>query len=139
MNAELRVLRFDLPGEWADGWLYKDHLILRSRVGEMYYSPLGEIVKLVKKLTSPRLSVVSDYLVFRSDWKIGEQFRRLLEISGIERDFLADFAGTEIVVPIDEFMPIPVASEKIPGFSLDAVMYANRVYVGSTAGLFETR
>jgi hypothetical protein len=139
MNAELRVLRFDLPGEWADGWLYKDHLVLWSRVGEMYYSPLGEIVKLVRKLTSPRLSVVSDYLVFRSDWKVGEQFRKLLEIPGIEKDFLADFAGPEIVVPIDEFTPIRVPSEKIPGFSLDAVMYANRVYVGSTSGLFETR
>jgi hypothetical protein len=139
MNTELRILRFDLPGEWADGWLYKDHLIFWSRSGEMHYAPLGEIVKLVKTLTSPRLSVVSDYLVFRSDWKIGEQFKRLLEIPGIEQDFLADFTAQEIVIPLAGVTPIPIPSERIPGFALDAAIYGNRVYVGSTAGLFETR
>ena len=141
MNAELKVLRLDLPGEWADGWLYKDHLILWSRTGQMYYSPLPEITKLVRKLVSPRLAVVSDYLIFRSDWKISEQFSRLLVVPGVERDFLADFPenSAEIIVPIDGIMPIPVPSEQIPGVSLDTVIYANRVYVGSTAGLFETR
>lgn len=141
MSAELRKLRFDLPGEWADGWLYKDHLILWSRTGSMYYLPLAEITKSIRKLVSPRLAVVSDYLIFRSDWKLGEQFKRLLLLPGFEQSFLADFSEscTEIVVPVDTVTPKYIPTEQIPGVSLDTVIYANRVYVGSTAGLFETR
>jgi hypothetical protein len=141
MSTELRVLRLDLPGKWADGWLYKDHLILWSRTGDMFYLPLTDLVKLVRKLASPRLAVVADYLIFRSDWKVGEQFKRLLVIPGVEHDFLADFSADHpsVTIPLDDITPHVVPSDSIPGVSLDTAVYGNRVYVGSTAGLFETR
>ena len=141
MSADCYTFRLDLPGEWADGWLYKEHLILWSRTGEMHVSPLAELDKGVRERVSPALGVVADHLIFRNDWKASDQFRRMTSVPGVEQAFLGDFehASRELIVSVDEVTPDPVRGERIPGVVLDAAVYANQVYVGSTQGLFETR
>src|SRR5215469_8123788 len=141
MSAKLHIMRLDLPGLWSDGWLYKEHIILWGRDGRMYVLPLSDITKSLRDLERPSLEVVADFLLFRNDWKTSEQFGRLFSLRGIEQNFLANFPrGTgEIVIQVDEAMPRPISSDRIPGAILDSAIYANRVYIGSTLGLFETR
>jgi hypothetical protein len=142
MSAHLYTLRIDLPGLWTDGWLYKDHLILWSRSGQIHITPLSKLASAVsKELAYPPLEAVAEYLIFRNDWKASEQFDRLKRIPGIESSFIAEFGrGSEgTVVPIDGVDYVPVPTDQVPGVILDTAIYANRVYVGSTDGLFETR
>lgn len=141
MSTMLKVMRLDLPGEWADGWLYKNHLILWSRTGQIYHVPLDILASTLRKKTSPGLSVAAEYLLFRNDWKTSEQFRRILAVPGVERSFLHEFRADaeSTVVSLDDFEAFNVGSEPTPGVGLDTAIYANRVYVGSTEGLFETR
>jgi len=141
MCAKLYMMRLDLPGLWSDGWLYKEHLILWSRDGHMYILPVDHITRQLRGLERPPHEVLADFLIFRNDWKASEQFERLFSLQGIEESFTANFpkATGEIVIPIDEATPIPIGSDRIPGEILDSAIYDNRVYVGSTHGLFETR
>lgn len=141
MSTELRVMRLDLPGEWSDGWLYKDHLILWSRTGRMYYTPLTVLGRALNRTVSPGLSVAAEYLLFRNDWKASEQFHAMLSVPGVENRLFADFAANSesTIISLGNFEAFPVESQPVPGVALDAAIYANRVYVGSTVGLFETR
>lgn len=139
--GNLRVLRLRLPGMWSDGWLYKEHLILWSRTGTSHVVGLDELAREVRKETTATLAVAADYLIFRNDWKASEQFRSLCTVPGIQRSLLQDFPseGGEITVQLKSFAPAPILSEAVPGFILDSNVYANRLYVGSTEGLFEGR
>lgn len=141
MGEKLHIMRLDLPGLWSDGWLYKEHLILWARDGRMHVLPLSDITKWLRDLEHPPLEVVADFLLFRNDWKTSEQFGRLFSLRGIEESFIANFpkASGEIVIQLDEARPVPIGSDQVPGVILDSAIYANRVYLGSTLGLFETR
>jgi hypothetical protein len=141
MSAKLHMMRLDLPGLWSDGWLYKEHLILWARDGRMHVLPLSDIVSRLRDLDDPPLEVVADFLLFRNDWKTSEQFGRLFSLRGIEESFTANFpsATGEIVLQLDEATPVSIKSDQIPGVILDSAIYDNRVYIGSTLGLFETR
>lgn len=141
MNVKAHVLRLDLPGLWADGWLYKEHLILWSRTGEMHVVPLSELVNAVEHIPSAALDIVANHLIFRNDWKSAESFKQMMSVSGIELEFLQDFPerSREIVVPMVGIPLEPAKTDKVPGVVLDAAIYANHVYAASTEGLFETR
>lgn len=141
MAAKLHIMRLDLPGLWSDGWLYKEHLILWGRDGHMYVLPLSDVANSLRDLEYPPLEIVADFLLFRNDWKASEQFGRLFTLRGIEKSFTDNFPKEtgEIVIQLDDATPAPVGSDQIPGVILDSAIYANRVYVGSTLGLFETR
>jgi hypothetical protein len=80
-------------------------------------------------------------LIFRNDWKMSEQVGRLLSMPGIEERFLFGLSGEggEVVIQIDGVVPEPLAADQVPGVILDSAIYANRVYLASTQGLFETR
>lgn len=141
MGAKLHIMRLDLPGLWSDGWLYKEHLILWGRDGLMHVLPLSDITNWLGDLQYPSLEVIADFLIFRNDWKTSEQFGRLFSLRGIEKSFIGNFPKEtgDIVIQLDDATPTIVKSEKVPGTILDSAIYANRVYVGSTLGLFETR
>jgi hypothetical protein len=141
MAAKLHIMRLDLPGEWSDGWLYKEHLIVWDRDGGIRVLPLGDISTLLRELEQPALEVLADFLILRNDWKTSEQFERLFSLPGIEQNFIGNFpsATGEIVIGLDEASPVPVRSDQVPGTILDSAIYANCIYVGSTKGLFETR
>jgi hypothetical protein len=140
MGAKLHVLRLDLPGLWSDGWLYKEHLLLWSRDGRLHVVRLADLAAEIKELGTPPLEAVADHLLFHTEWKTGAQFSQLLLIPGIEEKFVAGFPETgEIIVPIDKAFPVPVSTDPVPGVILDSAIYANRVYLGTIDGLFETR
>jgi hypothetical protein len=141
MVAKLHTMRLDLPGPWSDGWLYKEHLILWTRDGRMHVLPLSDVASWLRDLERPPLEVLSDFLLFRNDWKASEQFGRLFSLRGIEDSFIAHFPNEtrEIVIPLEDATPVPIQSQQVPGVILDSAIYANRVYIGSTLGLFETR
>jgi hypothetical protein len=141
MTAKLHIMRLDLPGQWSDAWLYKEHLIAWARDGRMHVLPLSDIYSWLRELEQPALEVLADFLIFRNDWKTSEQFGRLFSLRGIEESFIANFpeATGELVIPLEEASPVPVGSDQVPGTILDSAIYANCVYVGSTRGLFETR
>ncbi len=141
MTAELHILRLDLPGPWSDGWLYKEHLILWSRSGRMHVTPLADIAEALRKLDPRPFETLADFLIFRNDWKMSEQVGRLLSIPGIEERFLVGLTegNREIVVQLDGIIPRPSPADQVPGVILDSAIYANRVYMASTQGLFETR
>jgi hypothetical protein len=137
----LRILRIWLPGNWADGWLYKEQLILWSMAGEMFVLPVAELTQLVRQRASARYSVAADYAIFRNDWKGSEQFKRLLTMTDFTEALYGEFGDTNesATMILDSYNPVPVPSDSVPGRLLDASVYANRIYMASTDGLFETR
>lgn len=141
MRANTHVLRLDLPGRWADGWLYKEYLILWSRAGEMHVVPLSELVDEVRKVPSAALRVVAEHLIFRNDWKSAGSFGQMMSVPGVEDNFLADFRGTsgEIIMMLDGIPLEPAGTDHVPGVVLDASIYAGNIYAASTNGLYETR
>lgn len=136
----LRVIRLRIPGQWADGWLYKENIVLWSRTGEMYAVPFKALDVALRDHASPSQAAAASHLILRSDWKVSEQFRMLSAIGDVRRALFRDFPTAEegLTVNLDQLSPGPVDSEPLPGAILDSTIYANRVYVGTTDGLFET-
>src|SRR5260370_26892597 len=88
--SRIQVVGVRIPGRWADGWLYKEHLVLWSRVGAMHIVPLKRIATAMRQTSTPSQAVAVEYLVLRNDWKVSEQFRRLLTIDRVREGFLSD-------------------------------------------------
>jgi hypothetical protein len=141
MNNKISAIQVKLPGEWSDGWLYKEHLILWSRTGQMFVAELAELERKVRLALPPELAVAVGYAIFRNDWKSSEQFKALSTLPRIYQVLLEDSYGSEdpIIVNIDSLDITPAESESVPGFVLDTNLYANCIFVGSTEGLFESR
>ena len=140
MSSMLRVVEIRMPGRWSDAWLYKEHLVLWSRDGVMHILPFRQITASIRRVSTRSQSIAIEHLVLRNDWKASEQFRKLMSIDSIRQGFLAEVpaSGEPLTIDVADVDPVPLDSEPIPGTILDSTMYANRVYVGSTEGLFET-
>ena len=141
MTVRLRTFHLRIPGQWNDGWLYKEHIILWSRTGQMHVAELSTLLEILRNRLSPALSHAIDYAIFRNDWKNNDQFARLIEVSKLRRalfEDLPDSTGPFLVDtgPIDTKIS---DSDPVPGFMLDVSLYANRIYAGSSTGLFESR
>ena len=134
------TIRIRVPGQWADGWLYKEHLILWTPGGEMYILPMTKLVQFVRQHASAEFALACDYAIFRTDWKGSEQFRRLSTVAEFTKTLHFGFGavGPSAMMTV-KCEPTPVPGDPVPGSLLDASLYANRVYLGSTDGLFETR
>lgn len=139
MISDPYTARIQIAGNWRDAWLYKEHVILWSRVGEIFVVPVKRIMANVRALVSPAAALAIEYLIFRNDWKSSEQFRRMLSVAEIREAFssgIRDSASRLINLPVD--VATKLNAEAFPGVLLDAEVYANRVYLGTTEGLFET-
>jgi hypothetical protein len=89
---------------------------------------------------SPESVYLADHLIFRNDWKTSEQFRRLLAVPELTSRLTHAFEGdrSELVVELPDLSRIDeLAVDRTPGIALDTQIYANRVYVASTEGLYE--
>lgn len=102
--------------------------------------PTTALVDLVRQETNPSLTVLTEYLIFRNDWKSSEQFRKLLSVRGVHSALLRGFGSerSEATVRIGGVPVDNLPTERVPGIALDTSLYANRVYVASTEGLFES-
>jgi hypothetical protein len=135
-----RVVRVQVPGAWRDGWLYKDHLLLWSRAGSLYWIPLGVLLELINRHANKALGVLCECLLFRNDWKSGEPFRKLVSVEGVLPALLRDYSYDqhEAIVKLPTAPLEEARMEPAPGLALDTQVYANRVYVASSEGLFES-
>lgn len=85
-------------------------------------------------------AALADYLIFRSDWKLSDQLQVLSRVPGVHRALaaaLADHHDAALTVDLSDLMP--VYDDTPPGLALDSALYANRVYLATTEGLFESR
>lgn len=138
--TSLRTMRIRVPGQWADGWLYREHLLLWSRTNDCYVLPLSEARRSLAATDGLVVAALADYLIFRSDWKLSEQLQVLGQVPGIHGALdaaLADNIDAALAVDLSELMP--VYDDTPPGLALDSALYANRVYLATTEGLFESR
>jgi hypothetical protein len=107
----------------------------------MHVAALADVAEALGGLDPRPLGTAADFLIFRNDWKMSEQVQRLLSIPGIEERFVASLTrgSGEVVVQLDGIAPEPLSADRVPGAILDSAIYANRVYMATTQGLFETR
>jgi len=138
---KLRVFHLRIPGQWNDGWLYKEHLILWSRSGQMFVTELAELLEKAHTQLTPALSVAADYAIFRNDWKSSEQVNRLIEVADVRQAFFKDFpdSGAPLIMEIESLEMRPSQSDPVPGFILDVSLYADHIFTGTSEGLFESR
>lgn len=137
MNRALRSLRIRIPGPWCDGWLYKENLVLWSYSGTLHFVPLREIRSRLLPKSDALTQVAADFLIFRNDWKISEQFQEVSRIPEATSALFNFDGGNRFV----ELTDVPVeASATIAhdGYLLDIEVYANRLYAATESGLFET-
>ena len=55
MTARLSTICIRLPGRWADGWLYKEHLLLWNRSGDLFVVPVSELMRSDSTFSSDKL------------------------------------------------------------------------------------
>jgi hypothetical protein len=133
------IVRIHIPGDWRDVWLYKEHMLLWSRDGFLHVVPVRQIIRHLEQEVSLTTAVILEHLLFRNDWKASEQFRRMLEIPSLRKLFaqsIRECSKNVVVVPAS--IGGASATESAPGVLLDAEIYANRVYLATTEGLFES-
>ncbi|WP_100812129.1 hypothetical protein AB2L57_01750 [Microbacterium sp. HA-8] len=129
-----------LPGEWAEGWLYKDHLFLWTTDGDLVHTPVARLVSQLHGTHGPEVALAAQFALFRNDWKGGMQIEALTRVPRI-RDALSDTVSAASKVARVEFADPPMESvdiESVPGFLLSVSIYGNHAFIASSDGLFET-
>lgn len=137
-----RTFRVRLSGDWQDAWLYKDALLLWGRQNTCYRIPIEQFQRLIDREVGTDLGPLFELAFFRNEWKAGEQYKRLTSVPAVAKSILdvleANFGASDAALtlkpPLDE-LPI----EPVPGIILDTEVYANRVFIGTTQGAYETR
>lgn len=134
------LIRVSIPGEWADGWLYKDHLFLWTASGELVQSPVERVIEELRREHGAEVGLAAQVSLFRNDWKSNGQmaaFAQSPHIRGALRE-IADSAASmgTLRVSMSAFEPVDV--EPVPGFLLAVSIYGNHAFIASSDGLFET-
>ncbi len=130
-----------IAGNWADCWLYKGILHLWDDDGELYKVPVETIVRDIVKTHSPHIATIAEHALFRNDWTASEQQRSLLRSSGYQ-SYWEGAAREAIEIGPIEYSPSQLrwsGTEPVPGVLLGSSVYANRLFLASTEGLFESR
>lgn len=138
--SRLLSVHVKIPGQWRDLWLYKNKILAWDRVGGLFYLDVEkDLAKHLSKNYGPGRSLLAQMLIFRNDWKVGEQSRSMLSVPEIEAAFLRQFQDrdqVELEVPSSFFRRNE--SEAYRGAVLDTCIYANRVYLATVDGLLES-
>jgi hypothetical protein len=139
--VDVRVLRIRIPGQWEDGWLYREHLILWDVDGIMHAVSVDSIRGAVLDAFGHHAKVLSDHLVLRSERKTSVEVSDLLRVEGVGGSLFAPLTqqAEGLLFELTGLPWIDVPVEAIPGNVTDVSLYGNRVLVGSDEGLFETQ
>lgn len=134
-----RMLHLKVSGAWRDAWLYKGYLLLWSRAGTVHLLNTLELLDHIRDAYGQPTAVLSEYLLFRNDWKTSEQFRLLFDIPGIKQNMVKPLPlpGKSRLLTVESLSPTLLPIDAAPGTLLDTAIYANRLYAASTDGLFE--
>lgn len=133
-----RTVALRIPGDWSDCFLYKETLLLWSRAGGLYFSPLAALQGAVARSAHAELSPLIDLLLMRNDWLHSAQHGSLMRSTGVRRALLEPIADGDRVIEIESLSVDAVPSPDHDGYLLDVAVYANRVFMATSAGLFET-
>lgn len=138
MTGELVELR--IPGEWSDGWLYKDQLFLWGADGNLIHSSTQRLIARVRRDYGEDVALAVHIALFRNDWKGGIQtaaFKRSPAMNeamlGINRA-VSTLAALEVSSDLFDSVDI----EYVPGFILSVSIYGNHAFIGTSEGLFES-
>ncbi|MGY2066747.1 hypothetical protein [Blastococcus sp. SYSU DS0619] len=131
----MRVIRILVPGDWRDGWIYKDSIYLVDRSNSFFCAPVREALNAISADYGPASTLAAEALVFRSgDWKNSALFERAVALRSTRLEILD---VPDIVIPDGIFRP--VSTLNLDSYLYDFKFYANRVYMASEEGLFESR
>jgi hypothetical protein len=132
--------RVRIPGEWMDVWLYKGSVLLWSPDGQIYWVSISALTAEVGRERGVAARLLSEYLIFRNDWKVGDQFQSLQRIQPVRDGLLSEaLGGDDSVTLVSSLMPQPVPSrQRYEGYLLDIAVTGNRIFSATTQGLFET-
>jgi len=137
--TQLKTIQVEFLGDWRDVWLYKNRVLLWDRSGKMLYADVDAVQKYIVRSHGPSIAALTHTLIFRNDWKAGDQLRIILRAPAAEAAFLQPFSNTnqvKIVLPSTLLRSSEV--EEYGGPVLDTCIYANRVYFATPDGLLET-
>lgn len=123
-----------------DVWLYKGSVLLWSPDGQIYWVAISSLTTEIGRERGVAARLLSEYLIFRNDWKVGEQFQSLQRIDAVRNSLLSEAVGEdESVTFISAVVPSPVPNEqRYDGYLLDVAVTGNRIFSATTQGLFET-
>ncbi|SEO18647.1 hypothetical protein SAMN05216281_1562 [Cryobacterium luteum] len=137
---DIRRLVLRIPGQWEDAWLYRGNLIVWDRHGAIYYVPVDKLRASAIHASDRHHGVLADHLVLRSERKSSLEFQDVLAIPSIRREFFSPLkAEPEVVISITPTVLRLASIEPIPGNITDTVVYGNRIFATSDAGVYETQ
>lgn len=136
---KLLRLAIQIPGEFRDIWLYKNRLFVWQRDGVMRFLDLDVANRYIAREYGWDVANLAQTLIFRNDWKVGEQFRTLTRVPPIESAIMAPFGDLDYLnVIIPEELLVESQQEAFAGLVLDTSIYANRLLLATEEGLLET-
>jgi hypothetical protein len=134
----MRVMRLEIPGEFEDAWVYKDHLLAWTTTGRLLAGPLEQVVR-AADTTSTDVGTVLSLLLFRNDWKASALFRRLVQVERVQRELdkvIGAIADEDLTFDPDEVF-VDESDDLLDGTLMHANVYADRLYLSTTGGLFD--
>ncbi|MET8088558.1 hypothetical protein [Micromonospora sp. NPDC005220] len=137
--SKIFVARVRVAGEYRDAWLYKRRLYMWDRLGVLKFADLESVGKYLTKTYGASISNVIQTLIFRNDWKVGEQFRAMMRVPDMEAAFLLPYRDSDsLTVDLPHWLFSRSESESYGGLVLDTQIYADRVYLATPEGLLES-
>lgn len=137
--ASLLRIELRIRGEYRDLWLYKGTLHVWTRDGDLRYVTFDVALKYVSRIYGVSTSNLVQTLIFRNDWKVGEQFASWMKVSTVRTAILAPFRENGILtVELPEGLFTRSDSEAYGGIVLDTNIYADRLYLATSEGLLES-
>jgi hypothetical protein len=136
-----RLLRVELkvPGEYRDLWLYKGALHVWDREGVLRYVTLDLALRHVQKMHGSAVANLVQTLIFRNDWKVGEQFNSWMRVPAVRSAILGPLMERDLLtLELPEGMFTRSDSEPYDGLVLDTSIYADRLYLATGDGLLES-
>src|SRR5689334_817111 len=95
--ARLTKIEVCIAGEYRDAWLYKQRLYAWDRSGGLTYVDLEVAARYVARRYGAAVGNVVQTLIFRNDWKVGEQFRAMMRVPEMQAAFLQPFRESDAV------------------------------------------
>jgi hypothetical protein len=139
--SRLVTIEMKIAGEYRDVWLYKSRLYLWDRPGTLSFVDLDVAAKYLTRRYGASIANTIQTLIFRNDWKVGEQFRAMMRVPEMERAFLLPFRHEDedrVTVDLPTGLFVRGESEPYGGPVLDTGIYADRVYLATSEGLLES-
>ncbi|WP_337830505.1 hypothetical protein [Pseudonocardia sp. TMWB2A] len=105
----------------------------------LYEIELERAYDYIERLHGPATANLANALLFRNDWKHGQQFTNLMKAPEMERLFLAPFKDLDsLSVELPFGLLTKSESEAYGGTVLDTAIYADHVFLATAEGLLQS-